>query len=94
MSAVPKGRIVGALLLVSMLAPLADARSAHAPLAQSVVASPEESEAIAAARAPPAFTPGDLPSHSKRFGPNGNFGVEELRPEDLDIQSSVPVAQG
>ena len=42
--------------------------------------------------APLDFTPGDFPSHSRQLGPNGSFGARaELQPEDLKIQSSVPV---
>ena len=93
MPAVLKSRVVSALLLLLMLAPLADARSADAPSRKALAASSEESEVIPH-RAPRPLSRREIfQAIQNDLAQKGISGRGELQPGDLKIQSSVPVLQ-
>ena len=89
MPAVPKSRTVSALLLVLMLAPIASALSSEARLASALATA----ESAAASKRRPRFLSRReifqaIQNHLAQMGISGQG---ELRAEDLNVQSSVPV---
>lgn len=86
-----KSRIVGALLLLLMLAPLADTRPADAPLRKASVLPSQESEVIPRLAPRPLSRREIFQAIQNDLAQMGISGRGELRPMDLKIQSSVPV---
>ncbi len=93
MPTVPKSRVVSALLLLLILMPCADVRSADIPLHRALVASTEESEATPR-RGPRSLSRREIfQAIQNDLAQKGISGRGELRPGDLQIQTSVPVLQ-
>ena len=91
MSLTLKSRIVSALGLVAMLTPPAGARSADAPLRKALLSPPEQSELIPR-RGPRLLSRREIfDAIQNDLAQKGISGRGELRPEDLRIQSSLPV---
>ena len=92
MPAVLKSRVVSALLLWLMLAPLADARSADAPLRKALAAA-QESDVIPGREPRPLSRREIFQAIQNDLAQMGISGRGGLQPGDLKIQSSVPVLQ-
>ena len=94
MLAALKSRIVSALLLALILTPIAEARSADAPLRKALLVPSEESEVIPR-RGPRLISSREiLQVIQNDLAQKGVSAKGELRVEDLRIQSSVPELKG
>lgn len=90
MPAVLKSRIVGALLLMLMLAPRTAARPADPPIRKGLAEPSEESEGILR-RGPRLLSRREIfQAIQNDLSRKGIWSREELRPGDLKNQSSVP----
>ena len=91
MSLTLKSRIVSALGLVAMLTLPAEARSADAPLPKASLAPTGQSE-VMPRRGPRLLSRREIfQAIQNDLAQKGISGRGELRPEDLRIQSSLPV---
>lgn len=91
MPAALKSRIVSTLLLVLLLALLTEARSADASLRKALAATGEESEVIPRRMPRPLSRREIFQVIQNNLAQMGISGRGGLHPEDLRIQSSVPV---
>jgi hypothetical protein len=91
MPAIRKSRIVSVLLLLLILAPLADTRPADVPLRKARAEPKPASDAIPRRQPHPLSRREIFQAIQDDLARREIPGRGELRPEDLNIQSSVPV---
>jgi hypothetical protein len=91
MPAIRKSQAVSALLLLLILAPLADMRPADAPLRKARAEARSESDVILLRQPHPLSRREIFRAIQDDLARREISGRGELRPEDLNIQSSVPV---